>query len=242
MQGQPAAPSVPPLRYCCDKLFVITNDGGLLVGHLDSSYSRSPSPSGVYPGGHFWEHRFMLPLILWSLSSLCCWDSILVCAFSTKIYLLEYLLEEASFILGSFPSYLFMFPLLFCFSGPINLGLISTWRNRFNGSFRDYSSQDWSTAYSQMAEVLNLNSPPGRSKCCIRPSHGAMGDWFNYQTLSHEKDIFIFFNLVWWKEVEGCIIWTAFLIYCRNRTLSSSITSQSPLDYEIVAITLINVG
>lgn len=159
VQGQPAAPSVPPLRYCCDKLFVITNDGGLLVGHLASSNSWAPSPSGVYLGGHFWEHRFMLPLILWSLASLCCWDNILVCAFSTKIYLLQYLLEEASFILGSFPSYLFMFPLLFCFSGPINLGLISTWRNRFNGSCRDYSSQDWSTGYSQMAEVLNLNSP-----------------------------------------------------------------------------------
>lgn len=57
----------------------------------DSSYSRSPSPPGVYPGGH-WEHRFMIPLTLGSLASLCCWDSISVCVFSTKICLLESLL------------------------------------------------------------------------------------------------------------------------------------------------------
>lgn len=147
MQGQAVAPAVPFPRYCCDKPFVITNDGGLLVGQLNCSYSRSSSPSGIYLGGHFWEHRFMPPLIIWSLTSLPCCDSILVSLFSTKTYLIETFLEEASCVLGSFPSCLFMFSLPFCFSSPINLVLVSTLKDRFNGSCRDCSYQDWSTEY-----------------------------------------------------------------------------------------------
>lgn len=41
----------------------------------------------------------------------------------------------------------------------INLMLVSTPRNKLNGSCGDCSSQDWRTVCSQMAEALDLNLP-----------------------------------------------------------------------------------
>lgn len=72
---------------------------------------------------------------------------------------------------------------------------------------------------------IGFELAPGTTKHCIRPSH-LVWEWSNHQTLSYEKEIFIFLNMMWWEEGDSCVNMNCFLdLLQKQNTAPASLVS-----------------